>query len=186
MAFRAFDNSTVQTEFVPWANEYVEKNPKQVGKCWDVRSIKLTDKGMILETEDWAGWYFKSDKNYKFLLEFVGQWFLSKKPSPILQLALQKSKPYFLAGVDDERQGYWGKSNKEQFTQSYATVSDNPEVELNPLPLPPSPNSVPTEERTSAVSELDGITQELSPYMALGEPARSVKPSKRTKARPSI
>lgn len=139
MAFKPFNGSTVEREFVPWANEYVENNPKHCGTAWMVSDIKITNKGLIVECKDWAAFIFKSKVLYKHVLQFVEQWYKSKKPSPQLQLVLQRKEPYYVIGTDDEKQSYWSKTETESWHQCCATVGDNPELETNPLPLPDSP-----------------------------------------------
>jgi hypothetical protein len=138
MAFKPFEGSNVTKEFLPWCNEYYQKYPKHVGQCWDVTDIKQSDKGIIIECTDWAAWYWKSHKMHNFVLEFIKAWYASKKASPVMQLMLQSTAPYFAIGTDDERQARWGQTTVTHWHQGYNTAKDNPMLESNPLPLPSS------------------------------------------------
>lgn len=138
MAFKLMPGSSVNTERLPWAEKYRESHPKHVGQTWDVRDIKQTDKGLILECEDWAAWIWSSKELCKHVLDFVKAWHTSKKASPVLQLMLTEGKPYYAVGVDDERKARWGMTTTSHWHQSYDKVSDNPGASSNPLPLPPS------------------------------------------------
>lgn len=140
MAFKLMPGSSINAEKLPWAEKYREQYPKHTSQTWDVRDVKQTDKGLIIECEDWAAWIWSSKDLCKHVLEFVKLWYAAKKPAPVLQLMLTEGKPYYAVGVDDERQARWGMTTQSHWHQSYNRVGDNPEASSNPLPLPSSPN----------------------------------------------
>lgn len=156
MAFKLMPGSSINAEKLPWAEKYREQYPKHVSQTWDVRDVKQTDKGLILECEDWAAWVWSSKDLCRHVLEFVKLWYAAKKPAPVLQLMLTEGKPYYAVGVDDERQARWGMTTQSHWHQSYNTVGDNPEASSNPLPLPSSPNG-------SGIAVSDNSEQELMP-----------------------
>lgn len=103
MAFKPLPGSESNSTELDWANEVVQKNPDLLGRVWDVTKIKLRPKGLIVECNDYAGWFFKSSEEYKSLVIYLERWCESKQNSPVLQMQLVKDKPYFRLGEDDER-----------------------------------------------------------------------------------
>lgn len=151
MAFKQWSTGT-STDLVPWAKEYVLENQSDVGRTDDVIDVKIRPKGLILETRFYAGWVFKSKTLHAFVLEFIEQWYKSKSGSPIMQLMLTSVDPHWVIGVDDERQGGWGKGTEGTYWhQHYLSAEDNPQYRTNPLPLPttdPTPERVLSEHQT--------------------------------------
>ena len=57
-----------------------------------------------------------------------------------MQLMLTAQEPHWVIGVDEERQGGWGKGTEGTYWhQHYMSAEDNPNCTSNPLPLPPTP-----------------------------------------------
>lgn len=181
MAFKQLSTDS-SAEDLLWANEYIEQNPTEVGQLFDVREIKLGDKGFTFVTKQWKGFLFKSSPVYNHVKEFVLSWKASKQPSPVLQCKLTKNKPYFIVGTDDDRKCRWSVEDK-YYHQSYNSGKDNSEYNENPLPLPKSPTTV-YEVHAGAQDlpdeELDAVADEAAKMHRLTKPGRALKPVKDT------
>lgn len=107
MAFKVTSKPKSSSSQLPWANEYIESNSTDIGNVWDVICVKLKPSGLILETDNWASWLFKSTDEYKELVIYLKDWVESKESNPVLQLQLTEDKPFFYIGEDDERTTEW-------------------------------------------------------------------------------
>lgn len=184
MAFKAFDQNKDTKEFLPWADKYLKENPLRVGDTWDVIEVKTLPKGMVLECDDWAVWLFKSKALHQYVLDFIGAWYKSNKPAPVLQLMLTKNEPFFTIGADDERQACWCQGEESKYWhQSYWKVQDNPKQESNPLPLPTdSPRSLPHEASNAHLpADAKTLLAETSSERPLEASTNGTTPSKRRK-----
>lgn len=121
---------------LPWANDYLESNPKQLGTTHDVREIKPTKKGLIISTESFAAFIYKSKQMHDYLLEFCKAWVGTKQPVAVLQVQLSDTLPFVIVGIEPDRSAYWGSTEQGGYWQTYKTVHDNPNYARNPLPLP--------------------------------------------------
>lgn len=154
MGFVQWEQGSSSKDYVPWANEYVNTHPENIGNVYDVKHITLSGKGLIVETELFSAWIFKSKPMYGFLIQFASAWCTSKKESPVLQLKLVEEDPYWVIGNDDSRLARWEKfANNKGFSQWYPRQEDEPSYAYNPLPLPtsesPSVNAHAQEDDTS-------------------------------------
>lgn len=152
MAFKAFNSSNSRKEQLPWANELVLSNAELVGKIWDVTCIKLKQKGLIVECTSFAGWFFKSSEQYKFLVTYLESWVESKQKSPVLQMQLVKQEPFFVLGEDDEKYTMvpWVLEENGVF---YQTVAKSERTKALNLSLP----TVPSSSELRAREELDEL-----------------------------
>lgn len=187
MAFQQWHTGS-DTELPPWASDYVKECPEDIGRTYDVRDVKMRPKGLIIETNVFAAWVFKSKTLHGFVLEFIEKWYKAKGGSPIMQLMLTNSEPYWVIGVDDERKGGWGKgADQPYWHQHYMSAEDNPDWGTNPLPLPPTLPRVPTGTNGQSATEDSLRSAEDYPTMRAdwrtGEPVTPVDPLKQTKTR---
>lgn len=177
MAFKAFQTNDNDEQSLPWTQDYVEKHPTEVGQHVDVRSIKLSDKGMVITTSVARGFLYKSSLTYNHVKEFVEAWSGKRLKSPILQIELTSIRPFMTLGVDDERHGVWSSTTDNSWTQAYWTTHDNPTTSNNPLPMPTSPSdSVPTDDDNThvPVESAKPLVMQTSQDLPLEEPAGSV------------
>lgn len=122
---------------VPWANELVQTNPELVDSVYDVLSVKLRPKGMIIECIKFGGWYFKSSNEYKFLVPYLEEWYESKQLNPILQIKLTNETPFFAVGEDDERTALTPWALEETtFFQTVAKAKTLPGMNLSKPNVP--------------------------------------------------
>lgn len=142
MSFKPTFNSNIQSESVPWANEYIESHPTHENQVWDVTYIKLKPKGLIIECNDWCGWYFKSTQQYKQIVVYLEAWVESGQECSRMQLMLIGKKPFFLVGEESEEVGRWLLQENSTFYQAGPMfIAKQNEDELNlslPTPLVPS------------------------------------------------
>lgn len=179
MGFKAFSGSQTDDTGLPWTEEYVSINPDMVGTIHDVKTLRQTDKGLMIATNVSKAFIYKSHVAYDHVIEFVTAWSGKKTPSPLLQVELTANRPYVVLGVDDCRQGIWGDSKDKSWRQAYATVNDNPTYATNPLPLPPSPgDSVPSDDSARTSQDAAAMVMQTSQDLPLEEPARQVNGSK--------
>lgn len=152
MAFKAFNSSNGRKEQLPWANELVLSNPELVSKVWDVTCIKLKQKGLIVECTSFAGWFFKSSEQYKFLVTYLESWVESKQKNPVLQMQLVEKEPFFVLGEDDEKYSMipWVLEKDGVF---YQTVAKSEQTKALDLSLP----TVPSSSELRAREELDEL-----------------------------
>lgn len=136
MGFNVLPQNYGDGNNLPWANDYLESNPKQLGKVWDVTTIKPSKKGLILETNEFAAFVYKSKVLHDYLLEFCSAWHKCKQATGVLQVQLTQTLPFVIVGIEQERNAYWGSTEQGGYYQSYAKVADNPSFGGNPLPLP--------------------------------------------------
>lgn len=154
MGFKALAGVQRTPVQVPWANELVQSNPELVGTVYDVLSIKLKPKGMIIECSAFGGWYFKSSQEYKFLVPYLEEWYESKQLNPVMQIQLGDKPPYFTIGEDDERTTLtpWALED----TTFYQTVSKlkalPPAMNLS-RPNVPSNSELPSSEQLDELAE---------------------------------
>lgn len=146
MAFKVTAKPKGSSNELPWANEYVESSPEGIGNIWDVVCIKLKPKGLILETDSWAGWLFKSTDEYKQLVIYLEHWYESKQSHPTMQLQLTEEQPFFYIGEDDERTTEWVLEKTTYYQVSSMLKTRQQNLPLN-LTLPtnvPSSSELPT------------------------------------------
>lgn len=179
MAFKAFGDSQTDDRGLPWTEEYVSRNADAIGTVHDVKTIRLTSKGMMVTTAISKAFVYKSHVAYDHVTEFVTAWAGKKTPSPLLQVELTAARPYIILGVDDVRQGMWGEDKpQESWRQAYATVKDNPAYASNPLPLPSPGVSVPSDDSAHASQDAAAMVMQTSQDLPLEAPARGVNGSK--------
>lgn len=179
MAFKAFSGNQTDDTALPWTEEYVSMNPDAIGTVHDVRTVRLTSKGLMVTTGISKAFIYKSHVAYDHVTEFVTAWAGKKTPSPLLQVELIAVRPYIILGVDDVRQGMWGEDKQqESWRQAYATVKDNPAYAINPLPLPSPGVSVSSEDSAHTSQDAAGMVMQTSQDLPLEEPVRQVNGSK--------
>lgn len=152
MGFKALVGVQRTSVQLPWANELIEQEPSSVGSVHDVLSIKLRPKGLIIECSKFGAWYFKSSNEYKFLIQYLEQWYESKQCNPVLQVQLTETAPYFQLGENDEQDTIapWVLED----TVFYQSVKKKEAlVELN-LTLPKVPSSSELNNAREALDEL--------------------------------
>lgn len=176
MAFKAFDDSKNDDDnSLPWTEEYVKTNPNDIGEVYDVMTVRLTQKGMMIATGVSKAFIYKSQKTYDHVVEFVEAWSGKKTPSPILQAKLTTSRPFVLLGVDDVRSGMWSVRTNDSWRQGYATPADNPSVTTNPLPLPTGcGDSVLSDDSAQDVGDAMGLVTQTSQDLPLEKPGSLV------------
>lgn len=153
MAFKPLPGSDQNSDQLDWANDVVQKNVDLVGRVWDVTKVKLRPKGLIVECNDFAGWYFKSSDEYKALIIYLERWYESKQNNPVLQIQLTDKKPYFRLGEDDERRTVmpWCLL-KEDFLQFVRVDTKARGLELS-LPDVPSSSELDAHEALDELSD---------------------------------
>lgn len=177
MAFKAFQTDRHNDDTtLPWSEQYINDNPDCIGSAYDVRTIRLTQKGMMIATDVSKAFIYKSHQTYNHVVEFVEGWAGKKTASPLLQVQMTTHRPFIILGVDDVRSGMWSAKSEDSWRQAYATVSDNPTVNTNPLPLPPAPSgdSVLSDDSNPHLSDARSIPIVKSQDLPLEEPARRV------------
>lgn len=179
MAFKAFSDNQTDDTALPWTEEYVSMNPDAIGTVHDVKTIRLTAKGLMVTTAISKAFIYKSHVAYGHVTEFVTAWAGKKTASPLLQVELIAARPYIILGVDDIRQGMWGEDKQNtSWRQAYATVQDNPAY-VNPLPLPSPGVSVPSDDDSAhALQDAAAMVMQTSQDLPLEAPARAVNGSK--------
>ena len=178
MAFKQWQDAK-NTKQIPWAEQYVKEHPGCYGTLADVRYVKLKLKGVVVETDSFAVWIYRSKSLHDYLVQFIEQWYAAKQASPILQIMLTAEEPYWTIGVDDERTGGWSKGREENYWhQHYSSVEDNPSASSNPLPLPSSPSSVQEQARASQSTPSIEELVDLPSDLPLEASANGMKPAK--------
>lgn len=186
MAFKSFPSNTDgDNQSLPWFEEFVKSDNQTVGKTIDVRSVRLTPKGMMILTSQAKGFIYQSHPAYCHVLEFVKAWSGRREESPVLQVLVTDIRPFINLGVDDERHGVWSVETNGSWCQSYSKTSDNPDIKpsVNPFPLPSPSVSGLSDRQTGKPDTLaqDGIIIQTSQEMPLEEPGRHLNHVKRTK-----
>ena len=185
MTFRSFPSNTDgDNQSIPWFEELVKSDSQKVGKTVDVKSIRLTPKGMMIITSQAKGFIYQSHQAYDHVLEFVRAWAGSKTASPILQVLVTDIRPFINLGIDDERHGVWSVEANGSWSQAYDKTSDNPDIQppVNPFPLPsPSVSGLSDSQKAADSLRGDGIIMQTSQEMPLEAPASRLNSIKRTK-----
>lgn len=179
MAFKAFSGNQTDDTALPWTEKYVSMNPDAIGTVHDVKTIRLTSKGLMVTTNISKAFIYKSHVAYDHVTEFVTAWAGKRTPSPLLQVELIAARPYIILGVDDVRQGIWGVDKQhESWRQAYATVGDNPAYATNPLPLPSPGVSVPSDDSARTLQDSTAMVMQTSQDLPLEASARASNGSK--------
>lgn len=181
MAFKAFQIAMHSDDTaLPWTEEYISTNPDCIGNAYDVKSVRLTQKGMMIATDVAKAFIYKSHQTYSHVTEFLDGWGGKKIPSPLLQVKLTTSRPFVILGVDDARNGIWSPRDGDSWRQAYATVSDNPSATSNPLPLPPSSGSHVPSNAPAGEIEVPAVATptQTSQDLPLEEPGRHLNGAK--------
>ena len=175
MTFKAFGGNQTDDTTLPWTEEYVSANPDAIGTIHDVKTLRTTDKGMMISTSVSKAFIYKSHGAYDHVIEFVNAWSGTKTPSPLLQVEMTATRPFINIGVDDTRMGMWGEKKDSSWRQAYATVNDNPQYSTNPLPLPPSPGVVClSDDSAHTKQDASAMVIQTSQDLPLEAPARAV------------
>lgn len=131
MALTTLENDTDQLPEVPYLSDWTSKG-KNDGTAYTVNCLKVTTKGILLFTELFKVFIWKSESIHNKVLEHVGSHLEGMKAGEFVAVLLVKAtKKGFSIGLDDAELGTW-KSDGEVY--SYEPSFDPPSV--TPLELP--------------------------------------------------
>lgn len=129
MPFQPISDSSSTLPEVPFLNEW--KNvTKNDGNFYTVLSLLVSSKGIILFTDSFKVFVWKSSKVHNTLLEHVGSTLSDEcKGAGIVIQCVKVAKNGFIAGLDDSIQGYWeSEGTVYTFTESSSAPPITPTI----------------------------------------------------------
>lgn len=145
MALNFFEDSTSSNGSLDFVNDYLEENPKEHGKIFEVTEFKLASsgKGYLLYTDKFMCFLFKNAKLTKQVIEAL-EYYCSQPNGYAFFVQLDKGhKQKFKLAVDPEEPRTWFNS-KNGFTQQSIDTGEGVEIPqsnpflIQPLTTPPS------------------------------------------------
>jgi len=133
MAIKLFDSPVVSFNDLPWLNDYVEENPKCVGKFYSIESVTLSSKGTgyLFKTDTFIAFEWKKSRNVVSLIEAI-IFYSVKGEGPALGIVPNKQGKAQFA-MDDELSCFF----KSQNGTWYISLSPISREEDIPSPLNP-------------------------------------------------
>lgn len=151
MAISFFEAESVGNGSLPFANEYLDENPRENGKVYTINEFKLVNsgKGYLFTTDKFSGFLFKNQKTAKQIVEAL-EHYIKQYHGFALVAKLDKSvKGAIVIGVDGDTPVTW-----HQLGNGFTTLEpsvDSPTLGGNPfiLPVPSTPSGVSTTTQTA-------------------------------------
>lgn len=186
MAVQWFNDDT-NTKELPWSTEFVKEYPDQVKEEYAVTKIQLCTKGLILETDYFKGFFFKSSAIYRNVIEYAQHFAITKqdvhKKAPALKVELQEAnteKPNqtnLKVGIDTEafvrikldpdggKLGAYELQDYDEFVEQWnrkGSTNSNPLIPTDPVPSvkPTTTGKVNGKKSTATGSTGSGIKGE--------------------------
>lgn len=136
MAFKAIAlASTDGNGELPWLTEYIQLQPKCVGKTFQVNVVAFSQKGVMLTTNNFKGFLYRSNPYYDFLIEALELWVTQNLPVAALVVLVDPTQRCkFQLGIEDELESSWDKKGNGLFKRKLGIQGFKPiEKGLNPL-----------------------------------------------------
>lgn len=117
MAFKAIEVPTLAGNGeLPWLSHFVEANPEVNGMMFQVQVVAFSQKGVMVTTEHFKAFLYRSNPYYDFLFEAVTTWTTNNIPVCALVLLVDKSqKSKFQLGIEDSLESHWVKKSETLF-----------------------------------------------------------------------
>lgn len=117
MAFKRLEVATPQGDGeLPWLSELLRSNPEFDGKTYQVRVIAFSQKGMMVTTEYFKAFLYKSNPNCEFLHQALEVWTTVNAPVPALVALVDSTEKTKLhLGIEDSLESYWLKKSETLF-----------------------------------------------------------------------
>lgn len=117
MAFKAIEiPSLTGNGELPWLSHFLETNPKVDGMMFQVQVVAFSQKGVMVTTEHFKAFLYRSNPYYDFLFEAVTNWTSNNIPVCALVLLVDKSqKSKFQLGIEDSLESHWVKKSETLF-----------------------------------------------------------------------
>ena len=145
MALKFFDVEASGNGNLPFAKDYLEENPKENKKEFDIEELWLvqSNKGYMFRTDKFIGFLFKNQKTTKQILEAL-KYYVEQQDGYQLVAVLDKSaKNSYRLAVDFDKPTSWFTSGNERYATNEFDSGQDINGNVNPF-LPPVP-SLPTE-----------------------------------------
>lgn len=162
MAITFFESDKPQSNDLPWLSDYVETADNYQETAFIVRKVALTPKGLLLETDYFKAFVFKSSVQHTHLLEALEVWTEDLAPQFVLVLVIGDNPRNFKLGVDDaELNEGWKKTGKVYF-QNFPQEKEGSDksTQSNPLLLKSPPNSAKSVRSTKSARKTKGEIME--------------------------
>lgn len=124
-----------------FCKEYLEQNPRENGKQFPVRNIKLvkSGKGFIIDTDYFMCWIWKKSKIAGFLIEALETYVSQGQGFTIYAVLDKTTKDCFRLAADPDVPSYWYELGKLSYSTHAPSSLEG--MKGNPfLPVAPSPN----------------------------------------------
>ena len=133
MPFVPVEETTSNLPDVPFISDWSKRKAND-GSTFVVCNVLLCSKGLILFTEEFKVFIWKSEKFHNAVLERIGESFDPEEPkdSVAVQVAVS-TKKCFIAGFDSDVQGSWSEDGSVYtFTSSNRVPSMLPTMDSVP------------------------------------------------------
>lgn len=136
MAFKAIGlASTSGDGELPWLNAYIELQPKCIGMTFQVNVVGFSPKGVLITTNNFKAFLYRSNPYYDFLQEALEVWTDDKLPVMALVVLVDpNTKAKFQLGIEDQLESSWDKKGNGLYKRKLGIQGFKPmETGLNPL-----------------------------------------------------
>ena len=136
MAFKAIAlNQESGNGELPWLNEYIQLQPKAIGKTFQVNVVAFSQKGVMLTTNNFKAFLYRSNPYYDFLMEALEVWTTDKLPvMALVALVDTNQKCKFQLGIEDQLESSWDKKGNGLYKRKLGIQGFKPmDTGLNPL-----------------------------------------------------
>lgn len=134
---------------LPWLKDYLSTLGENPSVCYEVRLLNYGQKGVLITTEYFKCFLFKSHPYYAYTLEAVQVWASEKKPvCPLVVVPDSKDRTGFKLAIEDEAETIWVKTGEATYKTNVGSPSiSSPMKGSNPL-LAKTPSDLRTNPRT--------------------------------------
>lgn len=95
---------------LPWIKDFVTQNPQYASSHQEVITLSFGNKGVLIVTEYYKAFLFRSNNYYEYLLEAVNVWVTNGVPTCSLVVKYsEKASGNVSIGIDDELETTWTK-----------------------------------------------------------------------------
>lgn len=117
MAFKAIVLSSPQGDGeLPWLSKLLETNPEFDGNMYQVLVVAFSEKGVMVTTEFFKSFLYRSNPYYAFLQEALEVWTTNNVPVHALMVLVDsQEKSKIKIGVEDSLESNWEKKSSTLF-----------------------------------------------------------------------
>lgn len=117
MSFKKIELATPQGEGeTPWISQLLTSNPEFNGRMFQVRVVAFSQRGVMITTEYFKAFLYRSNPYYSFLLDALRVWTTNNLPVHALMVMTDiNEKSRIHIGVEDSLESNWEKKSETLF-----------------------------------------------------------------------